>query len=118
MGRMLLHPRMETRGCCNSPCRAEQGIELTLSCTDIRSEARKIASRYEGAVDRRAVIELSVTVAGLAASLWGVRHALDASAWPLLAFILPGAGFLVRLFIIQHDCAHHSFFCSAEANRW
>ncbi len=32
----------------------------------------------------------------------------------LLAF--PAAGFLVRLFIIQHDCGHGSFFTSKKAN--
>ena len=33
-------------------------------------------------------------------------------AWisPLLIAI-PAAGFLVRLFMIQHDCGHGSFFC-------
>jgi omega-6 fatty acid desaturase (delta-12 desaturase) len=33
-----------------------------------------------------------------------------------LALALPAAGFLVRLFIIQHDCAHGSFFPSRVAN--
>jgi omega-6 fatty acid desaturase (delta-12 desaturase) len=30
--------------------------------------------------------------------------------------ILPAAGFLVRLFMIHHDCAHRSFFPSRRAN--
>jgi len=29
---------------------------------------------------------------------------------------IPTAGFLVRIFIIQHDCGHHSFFRSRRAN--
>ena len=37
--------------------------------------------------------------------------------FPLYALlILPAAGFLVRLFMIQHDCAHRSFFPSRRAN--
>ena len=38
-------------------------------------------------------------------------------AWTGLLVLL-GAGFYIRLFIIQHDCGHGSFFASARANRW
>jgi omega-6 fatty acid desaturase (delta-12 desaturase) len=38
------------------------------------------------------------------------------SYWLTLLFALPTAGFLVRIFIIQHDCGHHSFFRSRRAN--
>ena len=31
---------------------------------------------------------------------------------------LPAAGLYVRLFIIQHDCGHGSFFASRRANHW
>lgn len=41
---------------------------------------------------------------------WG--HGLTA----LLAF--PTAGLYVRLFIIQHDCGHGSYFSSRRANHW
>jgi omega-6 fatty acid desaturase (delta-12 desaturase) len=33
-----------------------------------------------------------------------------------LLLAVPAAGFLVRVFIIQHDCGHHSFFRSRQAN--
>ena len=32
--------------------------------------------------------------------------------------MLPTAALYVRLFILQHDCSHGSFFTSARANRW
>src|SRR5207253_3166778 len=38
------------------------------------------------------------------------------SYWLTLLLAVPTAGFLVRLFIIQHDCGHHSFFRSHWAN--
>ena len=38
------------------------------------------------------------------------------SYWLTLALALPTAGFLVRIFIIQHDCSHGSFFQSKRAN--
>ena len=33
-----------------------------------------------------------------------------------LALAIPTAGFVVRIFIIQHDCGHHSFFRNRRAN--
>lgn len=33
-----------------------------------------------------------------------------------LLLAVPTSGFLVRIFIIQHDCGHHSFLCSPRAN--
>jgi omega-6 fatty acid desaturase (delta-12 desaturase) len=38
------------------------------------------------------------------------------STWLTLALAIPAAGFVVRIFIIQHDCGHGSFFRSRRAN--
>lgn len=38
------------------------------------------------------------------------------SYWLTLLLAMPTAGFLVRIFIIQHDCGHHSFFSNRYAN--
>ena len=35
-----------------------------------------------------------------------------------LALAIPAAGFLVRTFIVFHDCTHGSFLASKRANRW
>jgi omega-6 fatty acid desaturase (delta-12 desaturase) len=37
--------------------------------------------------------------------------------WMTLALAIPAAAFLVRIFIIFHDCCHGSFFSSSRANR-
>jgi len=37
--------------------------------------------------------------------------------WAALALSVPAAGFLVRIFIVFHDCCHGSFFASRRANR-
>jgi omega-6 fatty acid desaturase (delta-12 desaturase) len=42
---------------------------------------------------------------------------LSVSYWITGALIVIAAGFLVRLFIIFHDCGHGSFFKSQKANR-
>jgi omega-6 fatty acid desaturase (delta-12 desaturase) len=43
-------------------------------------------------------------------------QSLSVSYWLTLLLALPAAGLQVRLFIIQHDCGHGSFFRSAKAN--
>ncbi|MGE0735011.1 MAG: fatty acid desaturase [Alphaproteobacteria bacterium] len=45
-------------------------------------------------------------------------YTLDVSYWLTLGLALLAAGFLVRVFIIQHDCGHGSFFRSRHANAW
>jgi omega-6 fatty acid desaturase (delta-12 desaturase) len=42
---------------------------------------------------------------------------LNVSYWLTLALAIPASGFLVRVFIIFHDCCHGSFFRSRQANR-
>ena len=52
-------------------------------------------------------------------ALCGAMYAtLDLSFWLTLALAVPAAGFLVRIFIIQHDCGHGAFFGSRAANDW
>jgi acyl-lipid omega-6 desaturase (Delta-12 desaturase) len=41
---------------------------------------------------------------------------LEVSYWLTLALSIFGAGFLMRIFIIFHDCGHGSFFTSNKAN--
>jgi omega-6 fatty acid desaturase (delta-12 desaturase) len=38
--------------------------------------------------------------------------------WLYALLVLPAAGLLVRLFMIQHDCGHDSFFPSRLGNAW
>jgi omega-6 fatty acid desaturase (delta-12 desaturase) len=49
--------------------------------------------------------------------VWYLMYlSLTYSYWLTLALALPAAGFLVRIFIIQHDCGHGSFFNTRKAN--
>ena len=44
--------------------------------------------------------------------------ALGTGHWIGLLLAVPAAGFLERLFMIQHDCGHGSFFRRRRANDW
>ena len=43
---------------------------------------------------------------------------VDVSYWLVLALAIPASGFLLRTFILFHDCTHGSFLPSRRANRW
>jgi omega-6 fatty acid desaturase (delta-12 desaturase) len=66
----------------------------------------------------RSIMELVIT-AGPLFLLWGLAWAvMSVSPWLSLALTIPAAAFLVRLFLIQHDCGHGSFFRGKAANDW
>ena len=66
----------------------------------------------------RGVFELLVTIVPFAA-LWLASWLLVANSiyWGLLLTI-PAAGFLLRLFMIQHDCGHGAFFGRRALDDW
>jgi acyl-lipid omega-6 desaturase (Delta-12 desaturase) len=78
----------------------------------------KILAGYRHPSRFRSLFELGVTVVPLVL-LWATALAAVASGhWWGLALTVPAAGLLLRLFIIQHDCGHGSFFASRRANDW
>jgi omega-6 fatty acid desaturase (delta-12 desaturase) len=44
--------------------------------------------------------------------------ALSVSLLIVVALVIPTAGFLVRVFVVFHDCAHGSLLPSRRANKW
>lgn len=76
---------------------------------------RKVAT-YRKSSTHRAVMQLVTTVPPLVALLVLTYLSLPISPWLTLAFAPLTAGFLVRTFVIMHDCAHGSFTPSRRAN--
>ena len=74
-------------------------------------------ARYRHASAVRGLFELAVTALPFIA-LWAVMlFAVSRAQYWLDALLAPvTAGLLVRLFMIQHDCGHGSFFRSRVAN--
>ena len=67
----------------------------------------------------RSVVELAITLLPLAA-LWAAAWFVYSLGywWVSLLLAIPASGFLVRLFMIQHDCGHGAFFRRQWANDW
>ena len=77
-----------------------------------------ILNRYRAPSHMRSAAELVVTVVPFVL-LWAAAWAcLRWSYWLSFAMAVPAAGFLVRLFMIQHDCGHGAFFRQRSANDW
>jgi acyl-lipid omega-6 desaturase (Delta-12 desaturase) len=85
---------------------------------DVR-RIRKAVTLYGKPSNARSITELAITFLPLAA-LWTVTWvALLLGYWWVSAVLaVPSAGFLVRLFMIQHDCGHGAFFSDQRANDW
>ena len=78
----------------------------------------RILARYREPRRARSIVEIWITVVPLVL-LWILMwRLLDVSYWLCLLLALPAAGLLIRLFIIQHDCGHGSFFGHRLTNDW
>lgn len=77
---------------------------------------RKLTDPYQTPDVKRSVWQLVNTLIPYIA-LWVLMFmSLEISYWLTLALAIPTAGFMVRLFIIFHDCGHGSFFASKKVN--
>ncbi len=93
-------------------------VQANGAVTTARDLARTLAP-YRQANSARGVLELAVTVLPFVA-LWAAMlvEARDGEVW--LSFVMApfAAAFIVRLFMIQHDCGHGGLFPSRIANDW
>jgi omega-6 fatty acid desaturase (delta-12 desaturase) len=83
------------------------------------AELARALDRYRSPNPARSVSELAVTVVPLAL-LWTLAWLVFwlGFTWATPLFAIAAAGFLVRLFMIQHDCGHGAFFPRRSANDW
>jgi omega-6 fatty acid desaturase (delta-12 desaturase) len=82
----------------------------------MRNSWKRIVSRYEKPALNRSVWQAVNTVVSYGALWYVMYRSLAISYWVTIALAIPAAGFLVRLFIVFHDCGHGSFFRSRKAN--
>ena len=79
---------------------------------------RLLIAPFAKAQDARAWTQFATTLALFVAG-WALTAVSVILGWSFLAtavFAIPTAGLMVRLFIVQHDCGHGSFFSTEKLN--
>jgi acyl-lipid omega-6 desaturase (Delta-12 desaturase) len=71
---------------------------------------------FQAPILARSLGQLATSFGGFFATCTAMYLCLAISLWITLPISVLAAGFLVRIFIIQHDCGHGSFFRSRRAN--
>jgi omega-6 fatty acid desaturase (delta-12 desaturase) len=85
---------------------------------DAGAWARRLR-QYRSADTMRGSYELAITAAPFALAWFTMFLALNHGyVWLYGLLVLPTAGLLVRLFMIQHDCGHGAFLPSRTGNDW
>ena len=75
-----------------------------------------ILEPYKGPTLRGSLFQLFNSAIPFFILWYAMLRSLDYAYWLTLLLAVPAAGLLIRLFIIQHDCGHGSFFKSRRAN--
>ncbi len=90
---------------------------LNLPSTDADRPAwQKIVARYQNPDNLRSWWQVINTLVPYLTLLVLMALSLRVSYWLTLLLSIPAAGFMIRTFIIFHDCGHGSFFRSKRLN--
>lgn len=75
-----------------------------------------LVRKYQQPDLRKSIWQVANSFGGLFLSLILMYLSMSIGYWLTLLLAVPTAGFMMRIFIIQHDCGHGSFFKSRWAN--
>ena len=95
-----------------------EGHPNSIQLDDIQKGRRLAAhcAAYREANSGRAIFQLATTTIPFFALVVLMVLLAPHVLWATLLLSIPAAGLVIRLFIIQHDCGHGSFFPSRMAN--
>lgn len=79
---------------------------------------RNAVAGFERPSTVAAALDLATSLVAYVALTAAMYLTLGVSTWLTLVLAIPSAGFLLRTFIVFHDCAHGSFLPSKRANLW
>jgi len=77
---------------------------------------KEVIAKYNFPDVKRSIWQLIDSVVPFIGIWILMYYSIRVSYWLTLALAFPAAGFMVRIFIIFHDCGHRSFFKSARWN--
>jgi omega-6 fatty acid desaturase (delta-12 desaturase) len=78
----------------------------------------RLLARFRDPSLVRSCMEILITAVPFAVLWIACWLSFHYAFWPGLVLIVPTGLFLMRLFMIQHDCGHGSFFRARSANDW
>ncbi len=94
------------------------GEQILAAANQSAASWSKALARYRTPHTGRSFVELGITI-GPFLGLWALACVgIYFGYWISLLLVIPAAGFLLRLFMIQHDCGHGSFFRAQWLNDW
>ena len=91
-------------------------MNSTVDAKTRKSRLMRALAPYQIPSMARSIFQIANSLIPYVALWWLAYRLLDVSYWATLGVSVLAAGFLVRLFIISHDCGHGSFFKSKKAN--
>ncbi|MFD1019771.1 fatty acid desaturase [Thalassobacillus hwangdonensis] len=82
-----------------------------------QAQLKKTVAPFETSNTKASIMQLINTILPFL-GLWFLSYAsLSTSVWLSILFSMIAGGFVIRIFIIFHDCTHQSFFKNKKANR-
>ncbi len=93
---------------------------LTQQPTEGKARAywRESVASFEQPSWSRAIVDLVASVFAYIALMVAMYLLVGDHPWLVLALAIPTSGFLLRTFIVFHDCTHGSFVPSRRGNVW
>jgi omega-6 fatty acid desaturase (delta-12 desaturase) len=95
--------------------RASSSVFRTSDDAQVQRELQHRVAKFQAPVLQLSVTQAFTSIGGFIATCATMYLIADVSYWIVLALAPVAAGFLVRIFIIQHDCGHRAFF---RSKRW
>ena len=81
------------------------------------AKLRKDVAPYAKSNTKKSIIQMINTIVPFLALWFLAYESLSISIWLAIPLSICAAGFVIRIFIIFHDCAHLAFFKNKKANR-
>lgn len=107
------HPTVSARANASPPAPIEP---VSVPDRDASEPADPRCVRFQASRRTKSLGQIANSFLPLIALCALMYATLDLGYWLTLALSVPAAGFVVRIFIIQHDCGHGAFFRSRRAN--
>lgn len=89
---------------------------ITVTEPEVDRSWEKVVMRYNHPDLKKSIWQICNSVIPYIFMWYLMYRSLQYSYWATLLLSLVACGFLIRIFIIFHDCGHRSFFVSKRAN--